>query len=301
MSSEKPLALKGIFPPIPTPFTASGDVSFGDLQKNIEKWNAQPLDGYVVLGSNGEYVYLSSDERLDTIQAARDSIPTNRLLIAGAGMEGTRETIGLSIRMAEKGADAVIVVTPNYYKAKMTSTALTHHFHQVADACPIPIIIYSVPVYTGLNIPVDTVITLAEHPNIIGIKESSNDIGKLGLMLDGVPESFHVLTGSASGFLGALAVGAVGGVMALANIAASQLDLMLANFKRGLLSEAASIQRRLIPANIALTAQFGIPGLKAGMDMLGYYGGPVRSPLIPLSDAEKDDLRVILSIAEILE
>lgn len=300
MSRNSLLSLKGVFPPIPTPFTAAGDVDYVHLHENLTKWNTGPLDGYVVLGSNGEYVYLSPDERVRVVNAARESIPTSRLLIAGSGMEGTRETIDLSIRMAEVGADAAIVVTPNYYKAGMTAVSLEHHYNQIADACPIPVILYNVPVFTGLDMPAESVINLSKHPNIIGIKESSSNIGKVGLMVHGATKDFQVLTGSASGLLGALAVGAVGGVMALANIAAPQIARLIQYFEQGNLSEALAIQLQLIPANIAVTAHFGIPGLKAALDMLGYYGGPARSPLMTLPEADKANLRVILSEAGIL-
>jgi 4-hydroxy-2-oxoglutarate aldolase len=202
--------------------------------------------------------------------------------------------------MAEVGADAAIVVTPNYYKAGMTAASLEHHYNLIADACPIPVILYNVPVFTGLDMPAESVINLSQHPNIIGIKESSSNIGKVGLMVHGAPKDFQVLTGSASGLLGSLSVGAVGGVMALANIAAPQIARLIQYFEQGNLSEALAIQLQLIPANIAVTAHLGIPGLKAALDMLGYYGGPARSPLMPLPEADKANLRVILSEAGIL-
>lgn len=300
LSRERAISLRGIFPPIPTAFTTSGDIDHLNLQNNLAKWSKEPLDGYVLLGSNGEYPFLSPDEQVETVRTAREVIPSGRLLISGAGMEGTRETIGLCLRMAEAGADAALINTPHYYKTKMTTAAIEHHYNQIAEACPIPIIMYNVPVYTGLDIHVESVIKLSEHPNIIGIKESSSNIGKFGIMVKEVSKDFQVLTGSASGFLGTLSMGAVGGVMALANIAATQLNRLMEHFEQGNLAKAGSIQRELIRANVAITAHYGIPGLKAALDMQGYYGGPVRSPLMPLSDSERDDLRVILTKAGLL-
>lgn len=300
MTSTTPPSFAGVFPPIPTPFDAEGNVAHAQLHANLARWNQEPLDGYVVLGSNGEFPYLSTDERVDLVRAARESVPAERLLIAGAGMESTRETIAMTRRMAAAGADAAIVVTPNYYKAKMNSAALAEHYRRVADASPVPVLIYNMPPYTGVDIPVDAIVAAAAHPNIVGMKESNPSAGKLGLIVREAPPDFQVFTGSASGFLAALAVGAVGGVMALANFAAAPLAELFSLFHAGELERARSLQHRLIPPNVAVTTRFGIAGVKAALDMLGYYGGPVRAPLQPLSDGERAQLREILVRAELL-
>jgi 4-hydroxy-2-oxoglutarate aldolase len=288
------LSLAGIFPPIPTPFTADEQVDYDHLQSNLNRWNQAPLAGYVLGGSNGEYVFLTPDERVEAVRAARQVIPANRLLIAGSATESTRETIRLTHRMAEAGADVAIVVTPSYYKSRMNAAALEQHYRQVADASPIPVILYNVPANTGVDLPVQAVIKLAAHPNIIGMKESSGDVTKIGHMVQQTPDDFQMLAGSAGFLLAALTVGAVGGVAALANIAAAPLARLMDCFQQGNLAEARAIQLSLIEVNTAVTSRFGVPGLKAAMDMLGYYGGPVRSPLLPLENEDRAILRQVL-------
>ncbi|HEY46010.1 MAG: hypothetical protein AMJ88_09880 [Anaerolineae bacterium SM23_ 63] len=294
MNTKKPFPLDGVYPPIPTPFMPNGDIDFQNLSTNLDRWNHQPLSGYVVGGSNGEFVSLSSDERVDVVRAVREVAPSDRLLIAGSGMQSTRATIELTHRMAQVGADVAIVVTPSYYKAMMSSIALENHYQQVADASPIPILLYNVPANTGVELKVEAVVHLADHPNVIGIKESGGSVAKIGTMVHRTPEEFHVLAGSAGFMLGALAVGAVGVIGALANIAGQELADILAHFHVGELDIARAIQLRLVEVNTAVTVRYGIPGLKAAMDMLGYYGGPVRSPLLSLGDEDKEVLRQIL-------
>jgi len=289
------ISLSGIFPPIPTPFKADEGIDYKHLQSNLDRWNQEPLAGYVVGGSNGEFVFLTVEERVEVVRAARQAIPRDRLLIAGSGMESTRETIDLTRRMAQAGADVAILVTPSYYKSRMNVAALEHHYSQVADASPIPVMLYSVPANTGLDLPAQAVIALATHPNIIGLKDSGGDITKIGFMAQETRNAdFQIVAGSAGFFLAALGVGAVGCVPALGNIAGGKLAQLLECFKRGDIAGARAIQLPLIEANTAVTARFGVPGLKAAMDMLGYYGGPVRSPLLPLSEADIVELRRVL-------
>jgi 4-hydroxy-2-oxoglutarate aldolase len=300
MNNKNPLSLHGVFPPITTPFKESGDIDFRHLVANLERWNQQPLAGYVVGGSNGEFVSLSSEERVDVVRAVHAEIPSGRLLIAGSGMQSTRSTIELTRQMADVGADAAIVVTPSYYKTMMSTAALENHYRQIADASSIPIILYNVPANTGVELEVEAVVRLATHPNVIGIKDSGGSVAKIGAMVHKTPEDFQVLAGSAGFLVGALAVGAVGVIGALANIAGRELVEILTQFRTGELNVARSIQLRLIEANTAVTARYGIPGLKAAMDMLGYFGGPVRSPLLSLGKEEKKALRHILVEAGLL-
>ncbi|MDW8327899.1 MAG: dihydrodipicolinate synthase family protein [Anaerolineales bacterium] len=295
------LSLAGIFPPVTTPFKDNGDVDYVHLQFNLEKLNREPLRGYVIGGSNGEFTSLTNDEKLKVVQLARAVAPANRLIIAGSGMESTRATIELTQQMAKAGADAALVVTPGYFKARMTTDALVAHYRQVADASPIPIILYSVPANTGVDLPVAAVAKLAAHPNIIGLKDSGSDITKFGQMVHETPPEFQILAGSAGFFLAALAVGGVGGVMATANIAAAQLHELYTNFRVGNLEAARAVQLPLIEVNAAVTVRYGVAGLKAAMDMLGYYGGPPRPPLLPLNEDEKATLRGILVKAGLLD
>lgn len=292
---QKPsVSLAGVFPPVPTPFDAHGDIAYPALVANLERWNQFALAGYVIAGSNGEAPYLTADERIALIETARPVIPQDRLLIAGTGCESTRETVALTRRAATAGADAALVVTPHYYAAKMTADILLGHYQAVADASPIPILIYNVPKFTHVNLDAQAVSRAAQHPNIVGIKDTSGDVAQLANTVRLAGPGFQLLAGSAGFFFAALALGAVGGILALANIAPIQALDIYRLYKAGAWDEAADLQRRMIPINAAVTARFDIAGLKAALEMLGYYGGPVRPPLAGLSVGERETLRAIL-------
>jgi 4-hydroxy-2-oxoglutarate aldolase len=287
-------SLAGIIPPVVTPFAANGDLALDQLQANLTRLNDEPLAGYVLGGSNGEFSSLTIEERVQVVAAAREVTPRDRLLIAGSGLESTRGTIELTERVAQLGADVAIVVTPGYFRAKMTPEALEAHFTAVADAAPIPVLLYSVPANTGVDLPAASVARLARHPNVIGLKDSGGDITKIGQMVHDTPPGFQILAGSAGFLLASLAVGAVGGVMALANIAGRQLHELYARFQAGDLAGARAAQLPLIALNSAVTARFGVAGLKAAMEMLGYHGGVPRAPLLPLPEADRATLRKIM-------
>ncbi len=301
MRSEATLSLRGVFPPIPTPFDARGEVAYGALRDNLARWNQYDLAGYVVLGSNGEAVYLDWEEKLQVLRTVRDVAPPAKRVIAGVDCESTREAIRLVQAAADVGADAALVVTPHYYTNRMSSESLVRHYHAVAEASPIPILIYNVPPYTHLDIDAAAVARAAEHPRVIGMKESGGNVVKMGDVVRLAPPGFQLLAGSAGYFLAGLTVGAVGGIMALANLAPQETILLYRLFHEGRLEEAAALQRRLIPANTAVTARFGVAGVKAALDMLGYYGGPVRPPLLDLREDERQTLRAILMEAGILQ
>ena len=285
------LDLAGIFPPIPTPFGPAGEILFDRLGENLARWDAEPMVGVVAGGSNGEFPLLSLEERVEVVRQVRRRTAAGRLVIAGSGMESTAATISLSRAMADAGADAVIVVTPSYYKARMTPAALIAHYTAVADRSALPLVIYNVPANTGVDLPAEVAIELSRHPNIAGIKDSGGDVVKLARMAAEAAEGFQVLAGSAGFFLPALAVGAVGVVAALANLAAAELNDLLLRFRSGDAEEARQIQARLVEANAAVTSRFGVPGLKCAMDLTGRYGGPPRLPLLPLGEAEVGQVR----------
>ncbi len=297
---KTPPSLRGILPPIPTPFQSDGSLALDALDANLARWNEVPLSGYVVGGSNGEFALLSDEERVEVVGAARQIVPRDRWLLAGAGAQSTARTIELGRAMLDVGADALLLVTPSYYRRQMTSTAFVEHYRAVADAVEAPLFLYNVPGNTGIDLPLDAVLELAQHPHIVGIKDSGGDVGRLGAIRQGAPGDFILLAGSADFLLGALAVGAVGAVSALANIAGRRLVDLQARFDSGDLEGARAIQLAMIGPNRAVTARFGVPGLKAALDMLGYYGGPVRGPLQPLTEAERDELRSILAGAGLL-
>lgn len=293
--------ISGVIPAVPTPFTKDGDLDLDALRFNLRKMGEVPLSGYVIGGSNGEFVYLSEDERREVVKAAREVISSDRVLIVGTGMESTRATIEMTKMMADEGAEVAIVVTPNYFTAMMTSKALTNHYATIAEASPIPIMLYSVPVFTGFDLPLEAVVRLAPHPNIIGMKDSGRDIIRIGSIIYQSPEDFSMLVGSAALFLAGLAVGCVGTISALANIAGRELGLIQDEFTQGDIVSARSIQMRLIEPNWTLTGRLGVPGLKYAQDLLGYKGGYARSPLLPLTEEEKEEVRGTLVEAGLLK
>jgi len=292
--ANPPPRLSGIFPPIPTPFGETGEILFDRLEENLDRWNTEPISGYVVGGSNGEFPLLAVDERVEVVRQVRRRAAPDRLVIAGSGMESTHATSALTGRMAEAGADAAIVVTPGYYKSRMTSQALVAHYQTVADQSSLPLILYNVPAHTGVDLSAEAAIELSRHPRIIGMKDCAGDVVKLGRIVSESAEGFQVLAGSAGFFLAGLAVGVVGAVAALANVAATALDALLQTFLAGDLHQARAIQARLLEANAAVTSRYGVPGLKAAMDLIGMYGGPPRMPLLPLEEAERDLVREAL-------
>jgi 4-hydroxy-2-oxoglutarate aldolase len=295
-----PLSLAGIFPPVTTPFQPNGDLHLDALRATLARLNDLPLTGYVLGGSNGEFVSLSVEERLAVTGLARDVTPEGRLLIGGSGMESTRGTIALTKQRAKLGVDAVMVVTPGYYKARMSAGALEAHYRTVADASQVPVLLYSVPANTGVDLPQESVARLSEHENIIGLKDSGGDITKLAWMVGATQSGFQILAGSAGFLLPALSVGAVGSVAALANIAAQEMHDLMGLFRMGDMTGARELQSRLIGINAAVTRQFGVAGLKAAQEMLGWYGGPPRAPLLPATDEERATIVVRLSESELL-
>ena len=292
---DKPtISLNGVFPPIPTPFDGEGNVAHQALVENLQRWNEYDLAGYVVLGSNGEAGYLTEREKVQVWQTARQAIPSDRVMLAGTGCESTRGTIALTRQAAQAGADVALVVTPHYYGGKMTPDGLVHHFQAVAEDSPIPVVLYNVPKFTHVDVDAATVTRAAQHPNVVGIKDSGGNVAKLADVVRRTGPSFQVLAGSAGFFFAGLALGAVGGVLALANVAPREAVDIQRLFEAGRWDEAAELQRRMIPVNAAVTARFGIAGLKAALDMLGYYGGPVRSPLMDLAESDHQVLREVL-------
>lgn len=297
----KAISMAGIYPPIPTPFDASGEMDLKAFARNFERWNRFPLSGYVVLGSNGEFPYLSEPEKLTLFEAARKLIPSDKLFMAGTACESAHSTIALTKKAAALGADVAILITPSDYKSRMDAAGLSHYYQSVADASPIPVSMYNMPANTGVDMAADVIIKLSQHPNIVGLKDSGGNLAKIGEVVRYARPGFQVLAGSAGFLYPALCMGAVGGVLALANIAPQQCCDIVSLFKHGKHEDVRELQQRMIPPNTAVTARFGVPGLKAALDMLGYYGGPPRSPMLPLPDAQKESLRNIMVEAGILQ
>lgn len=276
------MKLHGIFPPIATPFDHNGEVWKIKVQHNVSKWNRTGLAGYVVCGSTGESVFLSTDEKLRLWEWVAEAAAPEKLLLAGTGMESVRETVDLTNRAAALGYKAAMVRTPHYYKNLVgQASTQTLYFRAVADQAKIPVMIYNWPQATGIDIPAEAVIRLSDHPNIIAVKESSGNLEKVMQMIREARTGFQVLVGSAPTLAPSLAVGAVGAVLAFAN-AAPHATLSIWEAHRTREPEAAmDWQRRIARAAHLVTVKHGIPGLKHAMDLNGYYGGPPRLPLAP--------------------
>jgi 4-hydroxy-2-oxoglutarate aldolase len=291
--------LKGIMPPIPTPVIGD-EIAYNELKRNFEMWNKAGLTGFVVMGSNGEGVFLTRAEKLKMIESVKNQIGGDKILIAGTGSDSIRETISLTNDAAEPGADFALVLTPSFYKSEMKPAAYIRYFSAVADKTKIPVIIYNVPKFTGVDIEPETVALLALHGNIAGIKNSSENIRQTTEIISQTPAGFAVIIGTASVLYAALTAGAAGGILALANIAPDQCVSIQQLVEQGKHAEALEIQKRMLPVNKAVTARFGVAGLKAAMDLLGYFGGEPRLPLSPLGETEKEELRKILVNAGLL-
>jgi 4-hydroxy-2-oxoglutarate aldolase len=299
MKKMAKIDLHGIFPPITTPFI-NGRVAYDKLASNVEKWNRTGLKGFVVLGSNGEYVYLSEEEKRRVVESVVQSAADEMLVIAGTGCESTAETLRLTEDCAKLGAHAALVVTPQYYAGRIGENALMTHFSELADRSPIPILLYNVPKFTHINLAADIVARLSEHPNIVGIKDSAANVIQLAEMLNGVAKGFNVMVGTAGVLFSALTIGCAGGVCALANVAPEECVKIFDLVEAGDLHAARSLQLRMIPVNQAVTAVYGVPGLKTAMDMRGYFGGDPRLPLLPSSAGERSEIEAILKKADLL-
>lgn len=289
----------GIFPPIPTPFK-DGLVAYDELSANVIQWCQTDISGLLVLGSNGEYVYLSEEEKRRVVETVMAAVPAEKAVLVGTGCESTAETIRLTTDCAAMGAHGALVVTPSYYGGQMTPKALEQHYRTLADASPIPILLYNVTKFTHINLAVPTVQTLAGHPNIVGIKESSGNVAQLGGYLNAVPDDFSVLVGTAGSLYSALCLGCSGGVLALANVAPEACVDLYNAVLAGEHAEARELQLRMLPVNQAITATYGVAGLKAALDMLGYFGGEPRAPLLTVTQEESASIRQILTTAGLL-
>ena len=284
------MKLQGIFPPSATPFDHNGDIYPVKVRHNVEKWNRTALAGYVVMGSTGESVMLTADEKYTMWELVAKHAAPEKLLIAGTGMEGVRETVALTNRAAEMGYKAAMVRTPHYYKNLINrADAQALYFRAVADQSRIPLIIYNWPQATGVDIPVEAVVALSEHPNVIAIKESSGNLEKVMQMIREVKHGFQVLVGSAPTLWPSLLMGASGAILAYANAAPYSVIAIWEAWRTR--EEAAGLdwQNRIGRASALVTTKYGIPGLKYAMDLNGYYGGPPRLPLVaPTPEAKKE-------------
>jgi len=299
LSSED---LRGVILPIPTPFDSTGEVDLCALRGNIAKWNSTGISGYVMLGSTGERVHLDENEYLKVIEAARAEVgprPEGLTFIAGAGQQSTRGTINEIKRVSEAvTVDAFLVITPHFYRPSITQQALIAHYQSIADASPVPVILYSMPALTGIKIEPETAARLSEHENIVGIKDSSADLDGLRETIKLVRKDFAVLTGNGTVLNQALSAGACGGILAVGCVAPAVCIEIFRAVTSGESERASSLQTKLTPLAQAVTTRFGIGGLKAALEMKGYVGGSVRAPLAQPSDEAREEIRFCLNATQ---
>jgi len=282
------LKLNGIFPPVTTPFDKSEEFKPDALLHNLHQLSRYPLSGFLVLGSNGESAMLSQKEKFAVMHTAREAVAPEKLLLAGTGCESTRETITLTKEAARAGADAAVVLNPSFYKSQMDQATLKAHFFAVADASTIPVIIYNMPQNTGIDMSAEVIIAISGHPNIIGLKDSGGDLEKMRNIIAHCNPDFQVLAGSAGFLLPALQLGAIGGVLALANIAPAVCLKIVELFLENKQDEATELQRSIVELNAAVTRQWGVPALKAALDHIGMNGGITRKPLLKVSEENRE-------------
>lgn len=283
--------LKGCLAPIPTPFDDRGELFLEGLRRNLDFWAKSSLDGIVVMGSNGEFVMLTQEEKLRLLEFVRDHYPKEKLLIAGTTCESYKETLFLTKKAHEFGYDAVLVLPPSYYKGSMTDDVLENYYMRLADESPIPVMVYNMPANSGINLSSKLVVRLSTHPNIKGVKDSSGRIVQISEIIAGAKEGFAVFAGSASFLLPTLVMGGVGGILALANVIPDICSSIIRLFKDGDLAEARRVQLEILRLNALVTSTYGVPGLKAALDLVGLYGGPPRLPLLPLTGDKVEELK----------
>jgi 4-hydroxy-2-oxoglutarate aldolase len=289
------MKLNGIFTAITTPFEADGAVAVDHLRENIAKYNRLPLAGIVAVGSTGESVLLTRSEVEQVFSTVRESAAPGRILIAGVGSESTPETISRSKAAANIGFDFVLVKTPSFYKSALNADALVEHYRRVADASKLPVILYSIPQLTGIALEADLVARLAEHKNIIGIKESSGNVQRVGEIIAAAPDGFQVVVGSADTLYASLMLGAIGGVLALADCLPELCIELHRAVAADQIATARDLNLRILPASKKIVRQMGIAGVKCAMDYRGYYGGPVRGPLLPLNAGQKREVEAVVN------
>lgn len=293
--------IAGIYPPVPTFFKDDESLDLDTQREHIRRLRTAGIRNFVALGSNGEAIHLDRDERRTVIGAIREAAGAEAQVLAGAGGQSTRETIALCELAAEAGGDVALVLPPSHYGGKMGMPVQRAHFLAVADASPLPVMVYNMPNNSGgIDLDAETVITLSAHPNIIGVKDSSGNVTKLAEIAAGAREGFVVLAGSAGFLLPAMVVGARGAIAALANIAPRECLELYQLTADGKLDEARELQARLIPVNTAVTSGYGVAGLKAALEFVAHYGGATRRPLAPLGEGDRVRLRSLLAQADLL-
>lgn len=292
---------RGTFLPVTTPFDpVTGDIDVVAYRANLRHWFEQPISGVLIAGSTGESVFLDAGERHSLIEATLDVVPETAVVIVGTGGESTRHTIQASREAAEAGASAVLVSPPAYYKGAMTPAVLAKHYKAVADASPVPVLVYQVPLrLSTLDLPTGLVGELSRHDNIAGIKDSRGKLDLVGELVENTADDFQVIVGSGALLYGALETGAAGGIVAVGLMASAEAARISVAFREGDTAEAGRLQERITPVHNQIVGGMGVPGIKAALDLLGLHGGAPRPPLEPASEETVRDVRAILEQAEL--
>lgn len=285
--------LEGVYAALTTPFAGDG-IAEDRLRDNVRRYNRTDLAGYLVLGSTGESVSLTDEESLRLVEAVVDSASPGKKILVGTARESTKGTIDFTNSLTGRGIAAALVRPPSYFKSKMTREALKAHYRAVAEASKLPILIYNIPQNTGISLEPRLVIDLAPHPNIVGLKESSGSLAFLGDVVREVPADFHYFLGSGHVVYPGLEMGADGAILAMADAAPEMSAEIYKLFKAGKKEEARRLQLDLVPLNKALVEVYGIAGLKYALDLLGYYGGPARLPLLPVEEKGRREIAALL-------
>jgi 4-hydroxy-2-oxoglutarate aldolase len=298
MTSKQILSrLRGIMPPLVTPFNRRGDIDEGAYRANLERYMGAGLAGAVVAGTTGEAPFLTVQERLRLTEIAREMMNPDELVLTGTGLESTRATIELSREAIKRGADVVLVLTPGYYRSKMDAPALLGHFRAVADAVRRPVLLYSIPQCAGTKMPVDVIAALARHRNIAGLKESSGDLEYVRTILQSVPRDFRVFCGNVPILLDVLRAGGAGGIMGQACFVPELCVAFYEAWRQGQQERAEELFARLVPLAADVNIKYGAPAIKAAMDVAGYRGGEPRSPLLPVPAAARRSIARTLKVA----
>jgi len=286
------LKLQGIFPALTTPFDHEGNIYKAKVFHNVAKYNEVGLSGYTVCGSTGETALLSTADRIQTLEWVKEAAAEGKTLIAGVGAESVRETAAMANRAAEIGYHAALALSPHYYPNQMHRPETQALFYRaVADRSQIPVMIYNIPQVTGYDIPVETLAELSEHPNLVGMKDSSGNLEKLIATCRAVKPGFQVVCGSGNIFWEGFRAGATGAILAIADAIPYACVTVWEAFRTRQEDAGADWQARIRVPNKIIAATHGIPGLKHGMDLNGYYGGPPRLPLVPVSPNAMEELK----------
>jgi dihydrodipicolinate synthase/N-acetylneuraminate lyase len=342
--------LNGIFAAVTTPFYPDGKVYFRKIEHNVDRYSRTPVAGIAVLGSTGEALMLTDEERRAVLREARNAVASHTVLLAGTGAESAIATLELTEFAASLSYDAALVRPPSYYKPQMKPENILAFYRFVADRSPLPLVIYNAPTFTGYDMPVEIIAELAEHPRIIGIKESGGNLEKIERVIEStrhvhyevpvtevftavtarmlaesektgnmVPAEhlsggtatataarpklktrtknagFQVLCGSGHLVLNALERGAAGALIAFACVAPTACFEIYAAWKDRDPKLAEEKQQRIKTASQRIVGQLGIPAIKYGLDLNGYYGGPPRLPLLPVTAGIQQELEKLLA------